>query len=148
MSITGIWPFPSVFPQPTFSSRNLADKPASLTENIKFSLARLGALSVATIVLTELAIQISGRWRESDQERWLIPFTLYAVFSGICVAWHFFCQPRSFAKSVVGIIGVFLAFVILWAVSDVYGNRIMPRYVHPRMKMEIDMSFGRSSPPP
>jgi hypothetical protein len=144
LSIAGFWPFPSIYPRPDFSSRNLPEKPASVAENIQYSLARLVALLLIAIALTEIAIHISGRWRESDQERWFIPFALYAIISSVWVGWHFFRAPRSFGKSVAGLIGVCLSFGALWAASDFYGNWIVPRYVHPEMREEMAISFGRA----
>ncbi|HXF10183.1 MAG TPA: serine/threonine-protein kinase [Desulfuromonadaceae bacterium] len=147
LSIAGFWPFPSIFTRPDFSCRNLPEKPTSLADNIKCFLARLVALLISTVALTEIAIHISGRWRESDQERWFIPFALYAGFASVWVVWHFFGAPRSFGKSFAGIIGFFLSFGALFAAGDFYGNWIVPRYVHPEMREEMEISFGRARSP-
>jgi hypothetical protein len=106
-------------------------------------LLRLALLVAASLALTEVAIQISGHWRESDQEQWFVPFAFAALAGSVWAVWCFFRAPRSFGKLLVGIAGVFVSFLTVWVAGDLYGNFVVPRFVHPEMREEIDISFGR-----
>ena len=110
------------------------------------SLLRLGLLLVITIALTEIATRVTGHWRESDQERWFIPFAFFAAIASVWLAWPFFRKPRSLLHRTIGSAVVLVCFVILSFASNFYGNYLVPRFVHPGMRSEIEASFGRTPP--
>jgi hypothetical protein len=107
-------------------------------------LLSFGLLAIAIVALTEIAIQISHGWKESQQEQWLIPIALCAGLGSFWVFRPFLGAPRSFGKSAGGVVGVCISFALLLMAGDFYGNSIVPKYVHPELKAEMDISFGRT----
>jgi serine/threonine protein kinase len=108
-------PFSEARPSP-----NLSAGPWTLLA--KHLLQRFGLMVLAAVILAEAFAQISGGWKESEQERWLLPAAGLWIAMSVWGAWPVFRGRPMRLKWLAGAASAVLIFLGLWVSGVLYGG--------------------------